>query len=320
MSTDTRAVRYSTRRGGQHGFWFRLWKQRQLLILSLPILFVIVFSYFPLWGWLVAFQNYKASNKISFWEQEWVGFQNFLDLFSDKYFYRGLRNSLGIGVLKIIFSYVFTLLLAVLINEIRSMVFKRTVQTISYLPHFVSWVVAANLLFVTLSPESGIVNELLLRMGIIKSPISFMGRPELFWWLVAFSEVWKNSGYGAIVYLSAMTAIDPSLYESADIDGASRIRKIWSITLPSIAPTIKILLVLSIGRLLSVGFEQVYVLMSPSTTEMATTLEVYIYTNAMKFQQWGKGTALSIFNSLVSVILIVGCNMAAKMLDGETLL
>lgn len=320
MTSVTKSAGSRTRMGSGQGFWQRLWKQRQLLVLSLPILFVIVFSYFPLWGWLIAFQNYKASNKITFWQQEWVGFKNFIELFSDKNFFRALRNSLGIGVLKIIFSYIFTLLLAVLINEIRWTGYKRTVQTISYLPHFVSWVVAANLLFVTLSPESGIVNELLLKLGLTKAPIAFMGQPKLFWWVVAFAEVWKNSGYGAIVYLSAMTAIDPSLYESADIDGASRIRKIWSITLPSIAPTIKILLVLSIGRLLSVGFEQVYVLMSASTVETATTLEVYIYNYAMKFQQWSKGSALSIFNSLVSIVLIVVSNQFAKLLDGDSLL
>ena len=147
--------------------------------------------------------------------------------------------------------------------------------------------------------------------------ISFMGKPNLFWLIVALTEVWKNSGYSAIVYLSAMTSIDPSLYESADIDGAGRISKIFNITLPCIIPTIKILLVLSIGRLLSVGFEQVYVLKSASTTETATTLEVYIYDFAMKYAQWSKGAAMSIFNSLVSIVLIVGCNLLARRMDGE---
>lgn len=298
-------------------FFRTLWKQRQLLVLSLPILFVFVFSYAPLWGWLVAFQNYRPSSQISFFQQEWVGLQQFAELFGDAKFYRALRNSLGIGVLKIVFSYFFTLLLAVMLNEIRVSWFKRSVQTISYLPHFVSWVVAASLIFVTFSPEGGIVNELLMRMGIISSPIAFMGDPKLFWVIVALSEVWKSAGYGAIVYLSSMTAIDPSLYESADIDGAGRIKKIFKITLPSIAPTIKILLVLSIGRLLSVGFEQIFVLMTPATVETATTLEIYIYNYAMKYSMFSKGAALSVFNSLISVILITLCNLFAKKLDGE---
>ncbi|MDR3085677.1 MAG: ABC transporter permease subunit [Christensenellaceae bacterium] len=294
-----------------------LWRQRQLVVLSLSIVLIILFSYVPLWGWLIAFQNYKPSTKISFFQQQWVGMKNFVDLFNDPRFTRALRNTLAIGALKIVFSYLFTLLLAVLLNEIRVTWFKRTVQTISYLPHFVSWVVAANLFFVTFSPEGGIVNVLFVGLGLAKSPISFMGEPSLFWVMVALSEVWKNSGYGAIVYLAAMTAIDPALYESADIDGASRVRKILAITLPSIAPTIKILLVLSIGRLLSVGFEQVYLLKTPSTTQVGTTLEIFIYEFAMKFSMYSMGSSMSIFNSLISIILIVGCNFFAKFLDGE---
>ncbi len=299
------------------GFWRQVWRQRQLVVLSLPVLVVIIFSYVPLWGWLFAFFDYKPTTGLNVFANKWIGLQSFHELFTDAYFWRGLKNSLGIGVLKIIFSYVFSLLLAVMINEVRVTWFKRIVQTVSYLPHFVSWVVAANLVFVTLSPDSGIVNELLLKLGIVDNPISFMGQPNLFWLIVALTEVWKNAGYSAIVYLSAMTAIDPSLYESADIDGAGRFSKIWNITLPSIAPTIKTLLVLSIGRLLSVGFEQVYVLKSASTTETASTLEVYIYDFAMKYGQWSKGSAMSIFNSIVSIVLIVGSNLLAKRLDGE---
>ena len=298
-------------------FWRKLWRQRQLVVLSLPILMVIAFSYVPLWGWLVAFFDYKPKTGMNVFKNDFAGFQYFKELFTDEYFWRGMKNSLGIGVLKIIFSYIFSLTLAIMINEVRHTMFKRVVQTVSYLPHFVSWVVAANLIFVTLSPDSGIVNEVLVKLGIIKSPISFMGKPNLFWLIVAMAEVWKNAGYSAIVYLSAMTSIDPSLYESADIDGAGRFTKIFHITLPSIAPTIKTLLVLSIGRLLSVGFEQVYVLKSASTMETATTLEVYIYDFAMKYGQWSKGSAMSIFNSFISIVLIVGSNMLAKRLDGE---
>jgi len=317
---SVKVIRYTPRLRDGKRFWHLLWKQRQLVVLSLPVLFLIVFAYFPLWGWLVAFQNYKPAANVGFFQQEWVGLKQFTELFSDVRFIRALRNSFFIGVLRIIFSFTFTLTLAVLINEIRISLFKRTVQTISYLPHFVSWVVAANLIFVTLSPESGIVNDLLLRMGVIQSPIPFMGMSNLFWVIVAVSEVWKNAGYGAIVYLASMTGIDPALYESADIDGAGRIRKIFAITLPSIMPTIKILLVLSIGRLLSVGFEHVYVLMTPSTVDMATTLEVYIFTFALKFQLFSKGAALSIFNSFVSIFLILVSNAFTKFIDGEGIL
>ena len=318
MSANT--IRYTPRLRDGKRFWRALWKQRQLMVLSLPVLFLVVFTYFPLWGWLVAFQNYKPAARVGFFQQEWVGLSQFTDLFADVRFIRALRNSFFIGVLRIIFSFTFTLTLAVLINEIRVSLFKRTVQTISYLPHFVSWVVAANLIFVTLSPESGIVNELLQKIGLTSSPIPFMGMSNLFWVIVALSEVWKNAGYGAIVYLASMTGIDPALYESADMDGAGRIRKIFAITLPSIMPTIKILLVLSIGRLLSVGFEHVYVLMTPSTVDTATTLEVYIFTFALKFQLFSKGAALSIFNSIISVFLILVSNAFTKFIDGEGIL
>lgn len=315
MSVQSSAV--TKRKTKELGFWQKVWRQRQLVVLSLPVLMVIIFSYVPLWGWSFVFFNYKPTTGLNVFVNDWIGLQSFQELFTDAYFWRGLKNSLGIGVLKIAFSYVFSLLLAVMINEVKVTWFKRTVQTVSYLPHFVSWVVAANLVFVTLSPDSGIVNEILLKLGIVDNPISFMGKPNLFWLIVALTEVWKNAGYSAIVYLAAMTSIDPSLYESADIDGAGRFSKIWNITLPSIMPTIKILLVLSIGRLLSVGFEQVYVLKSASTTETATTLEVYIYDYAMKYGLWSKGSAMSIFNSIVSVVLIVGCNMLVKRMDGE---
>ena len=315
MSVQSSAV--TKRKTKELGFWQKVWRQRQLVVLSLPVLMVIIFSYVPLWGWSFVFFNYKPTTGLNVFANDWIGLQSFQELFTDAYFWRGLKNSLGIGVLKIAFSYVFSLLLAVMINEVKATWFKRTVQTVSYLPHFVSWVVAANLVFVTLSPDSGIVNEILLKLGIVDNPISFMGKPNLFWLIVALTEVWKNAGYSAIVYLAAMTSIDPSLYESADIDGAGRFSKIWNITLPSIMPTIKILLVLSIGRLLAVGFEQVYVLKSASTTETATTLEVYIYDYAMKYGLWSKGSAMSIFNSIVSVVLIVGCNMLVKRMDGE---
>ncbi|MDR2648787.1 MAG: ABC transporter permease subunit [Clostridiales bacterium] len=298
--------------------WLKtLYAQRQLVVLSLPVLFLLVFNYYPLWGWLIAFQDYKIGKNLTLFQQKWVGLDNFISIFTDSRFYSALVNTMGMGLLKIIFSYLFTLTLAVLINEIRLLRFKKAVQTISYLPHFVSWVVAANLLFVVFSPDNGIINLILMRLGIIDQTIPFMGMPSIFWLVVAFSEVWKSSGYGAIIYLSAMTAIDPVLYESADIDGAGRVRKIFSVTLPSIMPTVKILLVLTIGRLLSVGFEQVYLLRTAMTMSTGTTLEIYIYEFALRYAQYSKGAALSIFNSAISLALIFISHMTLKYFDQE---
>ena len=165
MSVQSSAV--TKRKTKELGFWQKVWRQRQLVVLSLPVLMVIIFSYVPLWGWSFAFFNYKPTTGLNVFANDWIGLQSFQELFTDAYFWRGLKNSLGIGVLKIVFSYVFSLLLAVMINEVKVTWFKRTVQTVSYLPHFVSWVVAANLVFVTLSPDSGIVNEILLKLGIV---------------------------------------------------------------------------------------------------------------------------------------------------------
>ncbi|NLX70383.1 MAG: sugar ABC transporter permease [Clostridiales bacterium] len=304
---------------GNKGFWKQLSEQRQLLVLSVPfILMVFIFNYVPIWGWILAFKNYNPG--LGLMKSPWVGLDNFRDVFNDDNFYRAIKNTLAISSLKLVFNITSAVGLAILINEIRNSFVKRTIQTISYLPYFVSWVVAANIVFMALSPEDGIINQILMALGITKEPIPFMGKKEYFYWIVAFSSVWKTVGYNAIVYLSAMTGIDPELYESASIDGAGRIRKIISITIPSIMPTIKILLVLNIGWILNAGFEQVYLLGSPSVHEVSSTLEVYVYNYALKYFRYSFGTAIGIFNSVVSFILIMFANFVSKKIDGEGIL
>ena len=295
----------------------KLIEQRQLVVLSVPfMILVFTFSYVPLWGWLMAFKDYKPG-VYTVLNAPWVGLKNFQELFSDSYFYLALRNTLGISSLKLVFSFVSAITLAVLLNEVKIKVFKRTVQTISYLPHFISWVVAANIVFMSLSPDGGIVNTVLVNLGLVKESVPFMGMKEYFWLIVALSNVWKDVGWGAIIYLSAMAGIDPCLYESAAIDGAGRLKRIFHITIPSIAPTIKILLVLNIGWMLYSGFEQVYLLGNSSVDEVARTLEIYVYNYAMKYFRYSYGTAIGIFNSVVSFILITIANRVSKRVDGE---
>ena len=288
----------------QLGFWPQVWRQKQLVILSLPVIFVILFNYVPLWGWLVAFFNYKPTTGFNVFANEFRGLEYFQALFQDEYFWRGLRNSLGMGVLKIIFSYVFSLMLAVMINEVRVSWFKRTVQTISYLPHFVSWVVAANLIFVTFSPDNGIVNEVLLALGIIDNPISFMGMPNLFWLMVALADVWKSAGYNAIVYLAAMTSIDPSLYESADIDGAGRFSKIWNITLPSISGMFSLMLVMQIISVFQVMYEPLTMTDGgPNNASISLMLTSYFY--GFRFYQAGRAAAVGTITFLFLIGLTI---------------
>ncbi len=295
----------------------KLMEQKQLVIMSLPfMLLVIIFSYLPLWGWLMAFKEYKPGvNTIL--NAPWAGLNNFKELFSDSYFYLAIRNTLAISSLKIIFGFLSAITLAVLLNEVKIITFKRTVQTISYLPHFVSWVVASNIVFVSLSPDGGIVNTILIGLGLINESVPFMGMKENFWLIIALSNVWKDVGWGAIIYLSAMAGIDPNLYEAAAIDGAGRIKRIFNVTLPSIATTIKILLVLNIGWMLYAGFEQVYLLGNSSVDEVARTLEIYVFNYAMKYFRYSYGTAIGIFNSVISFLLITIANYVSKKVDGE---
>lgn len=295
--------------------WKKIIKQRQLLVLCVPfMIFVLVFNYFPIWGWIMAFQKYVPGKGI--FGSEFVGLANFKEAFTDANFINAIRNTLLTSILKISTSFVSAILLALMLNEVRARIFKRVVQTISYLPYFISWVVAVSIVYMVLSPSSGIVNEILVVLGLIKNPIAFLGEAKYFYGVVALSNVWKNVGWNAIIYLAAMTGIDPEIYESAIMDGAGRIRRILSVTLPSIMPTIKLMLILNLGNLMNVGFEQVYLLSNPSNIDASRTIDVYIYTYALRSGRLSYGTAIGIFNSTVAITLINICNYISKKIDG----
>jgi putative aldouronate transport system permease protein len=293
----------------------RVIEQRQLLVLILPFMaFILIFNYMPIWGWIMAFQNFSTAKGL--FHSPFAGLANFRELFSDANFINAIKNTLLTSVLRISTGFLAAIVLAVMLNEVRAIGFKRTVQTISYLPYFVSWVVAVNIVYLALSPSDGIVNVLLMKSGLIREPIPFMGKPSYFYWVVALSNVWKNVGWNAIIYLAAMTGIDPELYEAAAIDGAGRMRRIFAVTLPSIMSTIKILLVINIGYLMTAGFEQVYLLSNPSNIEASRTIEVYVYIYALRSGRLSYGTAIGIFNSTISILLIMVSNAALKKLDG----
>jgi putative aldouronate transport system permease protein len=293
----------------------KLIKQRQLIILIVPfMLFILVFNYFPIWGWSMAFVHYIPGKGVL--NSKFVGLANFVEAFTDANFLSAIKNTLLTSVLKISTGFVAAILLAVMLNEVRCVPFKRIVQTISYLPYFVSWVVAVSIVYMVLSPMDGIVNVILKELGLIKESIPFLGDPKYFYGTVAVTNIWKNVGWNAIIYLAAMTGIDPELYEAAAIDGAGRIRRILSVTLPSIMPTIKILLVLNIGNLMNAGFEQVYLLSNPSNIDASRTIDVYVYTYALRSGRLSYGTAIGIFNSTVALFLITISNMISKKIDG----
>jgi len=293
----------------------KIFTQRQLIVLIFPfMLFVLIFNYLPIWGWSMAFINFRPGTSI--FDSEFVGWLHFIEAFGDSNFLNAIRNTLLTSVLRISTGFVAAIMLALMLNEVRSIPFKRTVQTISYLPYFISWVVASTIVYTSLSPSDGIVNIVLVQLGLVREPIPFMGNPDYFYGIVAVSNIWKNVGWNAIVYLAAMAGIDPELYEAANIDGAGRFRRIFDVTLPSIMPTIKILLVLNIGFLMNSGFEQVFLLSNPSNIEASRTIDIYVFTHALRSGRLSFGTAIGIFNSTVALTLITISNYISKKIDG----
>jgi putative aldouronate transport system permease protein len=300
-------------------FWQLLLSQWEWVLMSVPLLiYKFIFSYIPLSGWLMAFQDYKLGIK-SIFDQSWVGLKHFKFLFSSARFARDVRNTLAMSFMGLISGYVCAILLALLINEVKNLPFKKIVQNISYLPHFLSWIIVAGLVSMALSTESGIVNEVLLFLGVIDRPILFLANPNYFWWIVMFSNLWKEVGWSTIIYLAAMTAIDPTLYEAAVIDGANRYQKMWHITLPGIKPTIAILLIMSTGYLLEAGFEIQYFLGNGLVVEKSETIDIFVLRYGMQMNNYSLSTVASILKTIVSIILVTISNTIAGKLGEEKL-
>lgn len=290
--------------------WKEIKRQKVLLIWSaIIVVYGLIFCYFPLVGWLMAFQNYKPKDGLL--HSAFIGFDKFKQLFSDVAFLKVIRNTLAMGVINLIATFIAAIVFAILLNEIRSKFGKKSVQTISYLPHFLSWIIVTGILHDALS-SSGIVNELLLKFHILDQPLNFFAHPQYFWGIVAFANVWKETGWNAIIYLSAITAIDPSLYEAASIDGAGRWAKIKYVTLPGIKPTIMILLLMNVGNVLNAGFEIQYLLGNGLVQSVSQTIDIYVLKWGISQGDYALGTAAGIFKSLVSIILIVIANQIAK--------
>lgn len=305
-------------KANRKNFSKRLWKQRELILLSIPfVIYILVFNYAPLAGWVIAFQNYRPG--FSFFEQEWVGLANFRLLFADPAFLRVIRNTLAMGIINLSLGFFFSIGFAVLLNEVRSRHVKKVIQTVSYLPHFLSWIIVTGIILDVLSPETGIINQLLMSFNLIDRPINFLSDPKYFWWIVGFSNVWKSTGWGSIIYLSAMAAINDELYEAAEMDGANRLRKIWHITLPGIKPTIFILLLINIGGVLNAGFEVQYLLGNGLVQEVSQTIDIFVLKYGISLNNYSFATAAGIFNSFVSIILITSGNKLAKLAGEESL-
>ncbi len=299
--------------------WKEVKKQKELILLSIPfIIYVLIFNYIPLTGWIMAFQKYKP--KDGFIGSKFVGLDKFKFLFVDNSdFIRVIRNTLAMGVINLVLSFVFAIGFALVLNEVMRKGPKKFVQTVSYLPHFLSWIIVCGILQDVLSVDGGIMNEILVKLHILNAPVNFFTYKGLFWWIVGFAHVWKETGWNSIIYLAAITAINPDLYEAASIDGAGRLRKIWNITLPGIKPTIFILLLINIGNVLNSGFEIQYLLTNGLVQSVSQTIDIYVLKFGISQMDYSLGTAAGIFKSLVSIVLILLANYSAKKAGEERL-
>ena len=287
--------------------------------MSLPfVVWLFIFNYLPLWGWTMAFQKFKPGR--SFGEQEWVGLDQFITLFQEPQFYLVLRNTLAMSIMALGVGYTIPVLFAILLNEIRWSPFKRSMQTISYLPHFVSWVVVAGIVTKMLSTDGGIVNEVLIALNLIDKPIQFMAKGEWFWGIVTLSDLWKEMGWSSIIFLAAIAGIDNEQYEAAKVDGAGRFRRMWHITLPGIRPTLMVMLILSIGWLTSIGFEKQYLLGNALVQDYAEVLDLYVLNYGINLGRYSFGTAIGIVNSLVAITLLLLSNRIFKRITNESVI
>lgn len=294
------------------GTAIRFLKQWDIQLMVLPALVVIlIFSYLPMYGVLNAFQDYKILK--GFWDSPWVGFKHFEAFFDSPDFNDVMRNTIIISLLKFCIGFPAPILLALMLNEVRNMAFKRIVQTVSYLPHFLSWVIVAGFVMSMLSTDNGSVNMLLEKTNLIEEPINFLSIPEYFWSILVATNLWKEIGFASIVYLAAIAGVDPHMYEAAEMDGASRFKQMFLITLPSIMPVVVIFMILAIGNLLSAGFEDILLLATnPILRDVSDVLDTYVYRVGIANNRFSYATAVGLFKAIISVGLLLIANWLAR--------
>lgn len=295
----------------------KLWEQKYLYLMVLPgIIWMLVFNYWPMYGIVIAFKNYNITKPIM--AAPWVGFDHFVEFFKDPRFALVLKNTLGISLLKLLIGFPIPIAFAVLLNEIRHNRFKKFVQTVSYLPHFLSWVVLGGIMITWLS-ESGLVNRLFISLGWLDKGVPFLAKPEYFWGLTIGTDLWKEMGWSAIIYLAAIAGIDPELYEAATIDGAGRIQRIFKITIPCISSTIAILFILAVSGLMNSNFDQIFVLKNPLNSDASDVIDIFVYRMGMQLGRFSFSTAVGLFKSMIALILLFIANTVTAKIKGTSL-
>ena len=286
-----------------------VWKNWQLYIMCLPaVIYFLIFAYKPMYGIIIAFKNYSMRKGIM--GSPWIGFGNFERLFSSYWFPIILKNTLTLSGLTLILGFPIPILLALILNEVQNSRFRKGFQTISYAPHFISTVVLCGMLTLFLSPSSGVINRFITMLG--GEHINFLQEPSMFKWVYVLSGVWQEMGWGSIIYFATLSGVDKALIEAADIDGASRLQKIWYINLPVLVPTILILLILNCGSLLSVGYEKVFLLQNPTNLSPSEVISTFVYKSGLEKSDFSFGAAADLFNSVVNTIVLVLANTISK--------
>ena len=291
-------------------------KHAALTLMFIPVIaYFFIFKYIPMGGIVIAFKNYKISKGI--WGSAWCGLDNFTQAFSLGTFRRSIWNTLAISGLKLLFGFPAPIILALMLNEVSHLRFKKTIQTISYLPHFLSWVVLAGMFQQLLSPNNGAVNALLREVFGIKESIYFLGDNKYFRGTLIATDIWKNVGWSSILYLATIAGIDPTLYEAATVDGASRWQCTRYITLPSLLSTIVIMLILSVGSIMDAGFDQVFNLYNSAVYRTGDIIDTYVYRSGINDMKYSLATAVGLFKNVIAFVLVVGTNITARKLSGE---
>jgi putative aldouronate transport system permease protein len=288
------------------------------------VVWMIVFNYAPMLGLVISFKNYDPflGPLKGFTQSPWVGLKYFQEAFTDKYFLHALWNTILYSLLKLAFGFPAPIIFAILLNEVQNLRFKKIVQTVSYLPHFVSWVFVSGFLYVVLATDDGIVNKILLQLGIVEKPLRFLASEKYVPTLLVASHVWKSFGWESIIYIAAITGIDPTLYEAAAVDGANRWTRIWHITLPCIKSTIVVLLIFTVAGLISANFEffeQMYLLSNSIIHDATEIIDTYTYRMGIQLTRYSYAAAVGMFRSVAAVILLAIANSASKRLTGQSL-
>ncbi len=293
----------------------RLWRDRYVYLLLLPgLLYFLVYKYIPMLGTVIAFKDYSPF--LGFSDSPWVGLKHFRTIFEDAEVLQVLWNTLYLAFLQIAFAFPVPIILALMLNEVRHRAYKRVVQSIVYLPHFLSWVVIISIVTIFLRSE-GLVNKLLGLFGF--APLPFLTEPGFFMPLIVLEVIWKESGWGTVLFLAALAGVNPQLYEAATVDGASRLRQIWHITLPAIRSTIVILLMLRLGHVLDSGFEQIFLMLNPFNMEVGNVLDTFVFFKGIEQADYSFATAVGLFKGLVGLVLIVLINRLVKRFGEEGL-